>query len=196
MAGIVLAGGKSARMGRDKALLPWEGKTLLEHAVGQLEIVSNRVIVVASKADQYNLPGVRVVGDRFPDSGPLGGIITGLQETNEPNQFHYVLACDMPQVQFRLFSLLRGFATSERGLQAVIPEAQGRIHPLCAVYVGSAEPILRQRFESGERAVHQALKYLRVLLVTEDQLKRVDPDLTSFINVNAPEDLARLQEGA
>src|SRR5258708_37224046 len=95
MAAIVLAGGKSRRMGTDKALLPWEGKTLLEHAVSIVSQIEGRVIVVADIADKYSIPGVeRVVGDEFPDTRPLGAILTGLNCVE--GGYHYALVWATP----------------------------------------------------------------------------------------------------
>src|ERR1051325_5807226 len=97
MAGIVLAGGKSSRMGCDKALLPWGETTLLNRTVSVVQEVSKRVIVVTDSANRYSLGGGAIaVGDNYPGTGPLGGIITGLESL--PAGFHLVVAGDMPLV--------------------------------------------------------------------------------------------------
>src|SRR5579862_9486242 len=99
MGGIVLAGGKSARMGQDKACLPYRGTTLLAHVVATVRSVAGPVLVVADVAEKYALPDrMPVVGDLFPGTGPLGGLVTGLSHVAARGSYHVVVACDMPRL--------------------------------------------------------------------------------------------------
>ena len=91
-------------MGRDKALLPWASTTLLEHTVGIIRAVTDQVIVVADVAGKYSNEGVeRVVGDEYPGTGPLGGILTGLNHVE--SGYHFVVACDLPYLSVILAGL-------------------------------------------------------------------------------------------
>ena len=186
---IVLAGGRSERMGQDKALLPRNGRTLLETVVQTLRPLVTEIVIVADRADRYAVPGCRVVGDAYPQTGPLGGILTGLQALG-PGA-HLAVACDMPALQPAALRLLLGSATSE--WDAIVPEIDGRLEPLCAVYADTAIPALQRYLAAGGRALHRALETLRTLRVSEAELRRHDPLLLTFTNLNTPADLERLQ---
>ncbi len=172
-------------MGQDKALLPYEGMTFLEHTVSMLLALASEIIVVADTPDRYSLPCGRVVGDIFPGSGPVGGVLTGLTQAGDG--WHYVVACDMPNIQRPVLELLRKAATSE--YDVVVPELNDHMEPLCAVYRHTASPKLLKFLERGGRSAQDALKTLSVKKVGEGVLRRIDPEHRSFVNINTPEDL-------
>lgn len=186
---IILAGGQSQRMGQDKALLPMNGMTLLEHVVASLLMVAADIVVVADVPEKYALPCGRVLADTFPGSGPVGGILTGLTALGEGR--HIVVACDMPALNVNVLQLLLKAHTPE--WDAVVPEINGQPEPLCAVYAHTAAHRLLRFLESGGRAAREALSQLRVKRIGEGVLRRIDPELACFTNVNTPEDLARFQ---
>lgn len=187
MAGIVLAGGQSRRMGRDKALLIVDGVTLLERAVRTLGETASTVIVVADDPGRYLLAGATVVGDDFPGAGPLGGIVTGLRHAGPG--LHLVIACDMPFVRGELLALLLSRAA---GHDAAIPWIGGRPEPLCAAYDFRCLSPLSRTIAEGERAVHRALHLISAVQVEESDVREIDPALASFVNLNEPRDLASL----
>ena len=130
MSAIILAGGKSERMGQDKALMPYLGRTLIEHVLNAVNKIVADVVIVADISDKFGLsPSVRVIGDLYPDKGPLGGLITGLRFAGEGS--HFVVACDMPFIQPELISYLLSRIGDH---DAVIPKSNERLQPLCAVY--------------------------------------------------------------
>jgi len=187
---IVLAGGRSVRMGQDKALLRTHGLTLLETVVSVLILLADEIVIVADRADKYELPDCRVVGDLYPEIGPLGGILTGLH-TLGPGH-HLVVACDMPALQPALLRLLLASAGSE--WDVIVPEVEGRLEPLCAVYADTAIPALQAYLEGGGRALQRALQTeVRTRRIPETELRRYDPSLLTFTNLNTPDDLERLQ---
>ncbi len=182
---IVLAGGKSERMGTDKALLQLRGQTLLERTLLALSPLSEEVLVVSERADKYPLILGRGVADRFPGAGPLGGIVTGLEILGEGN--HLAVACDMPSLQLPVLRYLLSLANAE--VDGVVPMIEGRLEPLCAVYRDTALIPLRQCFEEGERALHRAVRrQLRLRIVTEAELRTLDPTFTCFHNLNTPQE--------
>jgi molybdopterin-guanine dinucleotide biosynthesis protein A len=183
--GIILAGGQNRRMGQDKALLPYGGMTFLEHTVSMLLTMCSDIIVVADVPDKYELPCGQVVADIFPSSGPVGGILTGL--TKAGDGWHYVVACDMPAIKRPVLELLRKAATAD--YDVVVPEVNNQLEPLCAVYRHTAVPKLLKFLERGGRAAQEGLKTLSVKRVGEGVLRRIDPEVSSFININTPEDL-------
>ena len=186
---IVLAGGRSERMGQDKALLRWNGVSLLEGAVATLRPLVREVVIVADRADRYDLPDCRTVADAFPQTGPLGGILTGLIALG--TGMHLAVACDMPSLQPAVLRLLLDAATPE--WDVVVPEIDGRLEPLCAVYADTAVPALQDFLQGGGRALHKALDLLRTRRISEADLRRCDPALLTFTNLNTPHDLERLQ---
>lgn len=183
---IVLAGGKSERMGRDKALLMRNGLSLLDHVLQVASEISRNIVVVADRADRYPLAIGRGVADRFPGAGPLGGVITGLEELGEG--VHLAVACDMPSLQTPVLRCL--LALAAEGADCAVPSVAGRLEPLCAAYSASALAPLRDCFEEGERALHRALSRLRLRTVSEAELRALDPELLCFHNINTPEEAA------
>lgn len=189
---IILAGGKSERMQQDKALLSLDGMTFLEHIVTSMLALTNDIIVVVDIENKYSLPYGSMVVDVFPDSGPVGGIITGLMSAGQGT--HYVVPCDMPAINTNLLHVLYQAAISP--LDAVVAEIEGEAQPLCAVYRSTAMPKLLSYLESGKRSARGALATLHVRRIGEGVLRRLDPDLASFNNINTPEEFALLQERA
>jgi cyclic pyranopterin phosphate synthase len=188
VAGIVLAGGKSVRMGRDKALLSYGSTTLLSHTIEIMQSVTETVLVVVDTADRYPfLRGLRVAPDLYPNAGPLGGIVTGLAALEDG--YHVVAACDMP---FLRPALLRFLLAEAQGGDGAVPEIDGHLEPLCAVYHRRCLLPLKEQLEAGQRAAHRAIRLLNLKRVGEEALRRVDPDLVSFTNINTPEDYRKV----
>lgn len=177
-------------MGQDKALLRPNGPTLLETVVATLRPLVGEIVIVADRAEKYDLPGCRVVGDLYPQTGPLGGILTALHVLGVG--YHLVAACDMPSLQPALLRLLLESAGPE--WDVIAPEVEGRLEPLCALYADTAIPALQAFLERGGRALQRALQSeVRTRRIPEAELRRCDPSLLTFINLNTPDDLERLQ---
>lgn len=208
--GIVLAGGRSRRMGRPKALLPFGDTTLLGRVVRRVAEVCPRVLVVvrdpavlSGEDDRAVLPAGRhagppageVVVDRFPGLGPLSGLHAGLLATETPTAV--CVACDLPLVKPALLRLLADLAA---GHDAAVPVVGGRPQPVCAAYHRSVADAAAEVLAQGGGAMRDLLARLRVRLVEEADLRRADPDLGSFLDVNTPADyreaLARAQREA
>lgn len=188
LSGIVLAGGQSRRMGRDKADLPFGGTSLVCWVVGRLAPACVEVIVVARDAADCVGCGVRVIGDRWPGWGPLGGLVTGLDAVATP--YAAVVACDLPFVEPALLLGLAGLAPD---WDAVVPQIGDRAQPLYAVYRHSVGPTAEALFRRGGRSLHDLLATpdLRVCYVAEETLREWDPALRSFDNINTPEEYER-----
>lgn len=175
-AGFVLTGGKSSRMGSDKALLAFRGKPLAAYVAEVVASVCGRVVLIGS-IERYGGLGYPVWEDRLPGCGPLGGIVTALEKTEA--DLNMVVACDMPGITAEF---LAGLFESAAGVDAVIPRApDGRWNPLCAVYHRRAYPSIEEAFGRGVRKVAAALEGLNVRLVDVT-------DSAPLHNVNTPED--------
>lgn len=187
MAGVVLAGGRSRRMGTDKARLPFGGTTLLQHVVGRVAAACNPVYVVAADPEVYPEVEVPVLADRVPGRGPLEGLAVGLRHA--PTGCAAVVACDLP---FLRPELLRGLASRLAGADAVVPYVD-RPQPLCAVYRREVFPLAAALAEEAS-SLRELLRRLRVRFLGPDTLRAWDPELASFRNLNTPEDYARALE--
>jgi len=186
---VILAGGRSQRLGFDKALLRLDDETLVERAVRKVATLSDEVIVAGGPLP-YPLPGARLVADVYPGCGPLGGIHAGLAAAS--NLHSLVVACDMP---FLNLELLRYMVELAPGHDVVIPRWDDKLEPLHAVYskncLGPIERLIRGR---DLRIVH-FLPEVRVRYVGEEEIERFDPKHLSFFNINTPEDLERAKGG-
>jgi molybdopterin-guanine dinucleotide biosynthesis protein A len=176
-AGFVLAGGASSRMGRDKASLPYKGKTLVEHvAAAVAEAAGSATLVGASH------PGLPSIPDRHPGAGPLGGIETALAASRA--EWNLILACDLPCVTAGFLESL--LSRAERsGVDSLIPAGpSGRPEPLCAAYHARCLDPIREALARGVRKVTEGLAAVRVEFwpVAEAHW---------FRNVNTPEEWAR-----
>lgn len=192
---VVLAGGASRRMGRDKRLLPWgrgadgRPRTLLQSVVDKLSDVADDVIVVAN--DQPDIRGARVVPDAIPGSGSLGGILSGIEAARHEQVF--VAAADMP---FLNLALVRDLLGRLEGQDAVVPVIGNRPEPLHAVYGPAVATAARRQIGRGQLKIALAFEGLDVVWVPEADLRRLDPELRSFRNVNTPEDYAGARRDA
>ncbi len=189
---IVLAGGRSLRMGSDKATLSWRGVTMLEWTVDQLVGGFGDLAVVAG-ANQ-DMAGLalsaikRVVRDTEPFEGPVKALRLGLATVHAGVAF--VCACDLP---FLNAALAVALCEMTAGNDAAIPMVGGRLQVLHAAYRKSCLPALDAMVNRGERALHKVASAPNSRIISEDELRRYDPELLSFFNVNTPEDYARAQ---
>jgi molybdopterin-guanine dinucleotide biosynthesis protein A len=183
--GFVLAGGKSSRMGRDKALLPHNGTPLAGHVARQVLSAAGEVTVIGDP-DRYFRLGFAVVGDLIEPCGPLGGIFTAL--TVSGRDWNLVAACDMPRIDPRdLIRLLKLAGQGEGG--CVIPrDAGGKSHPLCAVYHRSCLPAITRAIRERRLKVTEVLGDLRPVFAPVS-------DPASLTNINTPEDWTNCADG-
>ena len=177
---VILAGGLSRRMGRDKAALPAGDGTLIEHIARRLAPVVEETIV-AGASGRHNLPGVTIVDDRYPGLGPLAGIHAGLLVARSP--LVWVVGCDLPDVDPGLAALLCGLAGE---VDAVVPRLDSEPQGVCAVYDRGLAPRIERLLAAGERRLKMLLAASKVRYVTPDELRPVDPELRSFRNINTP----------
>jgi molybdopterin-guanine dinucleotide biosynthesis protein A len=156
-AGFVLAGGRSTRMGRDKALLPLDGEPMLVRIARRVEAAAGSATVIGPP-DRYEHLGFEVVPDRMPEAGPLAGIDTALSLNRAA--WNLILACDLPLASGEILDELLDRASRTAAL-CVIPRSD-RPEPLCAAYSIAAAPAIRTALESGVRKVTEALAGLAV----------------------------------
>jgi molybdenum cofactor guanylyltransferase len=189
---IILCGGASTRMGRDKAWLPFgPGEVMLERVARLLgeAVPGDRIVCVAAAEQKLpRLPErVRVVRDRIPDRGPLAGLATGLAAF-EAGDALFVAGCDVPLLvpafAARMFDLLGEH-------EIAVAQDGGRCHPLCAVYRARVLLVAESLLAAGERSLVSLVERCDTLRVPVEELRRADPNLWSLENCNTPEDYER-----
>ncbi len=185
---LLLAGGKSSRMGMDKGLIEIDnGITLVEKIVHVLEDLFDKIIIVANDQASYKKFGLTIVEDLIKDKGPLGGIFSGLCFSK--SELNFVVGCDMPFINP---SLIEYMCAKPDEYDVVIPERNGRFESLFARYSKRALPVLFSHLMKDSLMIQDVLKDLRVLKILPQEVERFDPDHLSFVNINTPEDLKEL----
>jgi len=174
LTGFILAGGKSARMGRDKALLDWHGQTLLAHMTELVSAVTGEVHVVG----RGQLP------DRVPGLGPLSGIATAL-ETSATNA-NLVVAVDLPKLTVEFLKFLTSQA--ERSNDPLIACKIGSHYPLCVAIQRRLLPEIQRRLAARELSVHALIENTPSRLISEAELVNAGFDASLFRNINTEED--------
>jgi molybdenum cofactor guanylyltransferase len=202
-AGVILAGGRSRRMGTPKAALPWGATTLLGHLCGIVAAAVDGPVVVVRAASQELPPlpaGVELAEDPVADVGPLAGILGGLTAVAGRADAAYVSAVDMPSLQPTF--IRRVLSGLEDGAEVVLPDAHGFRHPLAAAYRTTLAGPLRELVAAGgtrpaelfELAVTRRVD--AAWLLADPALRAADPELASLVNVNDPDDYARARSVA
>jgi molybdenum cofactor guanylyltransferase len=191
---IILAGGKGKRMGyREKALLEFNGKPLITCVIKSLEkVVDDIIISVRDKAQEELLitvlPGYTYISDDYENTGPLSGILSSLTACRD--EFCFIAACDMPFINENVVDLL--FKKSEDHDAAIVRREDGYLEPLHAVY--KCKPMVfetKKAIMNGNKKILAPIHRMKVNYVEIEEIRKIDPDLKTFININTLEDLNR-----
>jgi molybdopterin-guanine dinucleotide biosynthesis protein A len=180
--GVILAGGKSSRMGENKALLNLDGRPFVAHVASTLQAVFDRVVVVANDDSTYGFLGLEIFGDIYHDCGPLGGIHSALVHAN--NRDIFVSACDTPFITKDLVNYIIAF---ESRALAKVPSHNNRVHPLCGLYTQDCVTMIVKRLESRRLRVLDFLEEAQATVIP------ISPELPFFreelfANFNSPAD--------
>ena len=183
--GAILAGGRSSRMGRDKALLKLDGSPFVSHVATTLREIFDRVILVANDPSAYGFLGLKTIGDIYQDCGPLGGIHSALVHAGSADIF--VTACDTPFVTRELVRYVVGF---DSDAPARIPSFGQQLHPLCGIYTQNCLPFIVERLEVRRLRVVDFVEGIHAAVIPiSSDLPFYREDL--FANFNSPEDFSR-----
>ena len=180
--GLVLAGGKSRRMGRDKALLVRDGESQLAYMASLLDTVVSRVFVSARSDQTQDAERSRfnLIVDRYEDMGPIAGILSAMQE--HPQADWLVVACDLPNIDASTLGFLLKNVSDNQPFTAFRSSHDGLPEPLCAVYKSGSDELLRNFVEDG-------MVCPRKVLIRSDTHLLDQPNASSLDNVNTPDDL-------
>jgi len=187
--GVVLAGGRSSRYGKNKALVKIEGVSLIERALHTLGSIFDHVVIITNTPEEYAYLQVPMFQDIIKGLGPLGGIYTGLKSIPDPAGFF--VACDMP---FLNPFLIRHMVAIRDEFDVVVPRISGWVEALHGLYAKRCEGSIERLIHSGTYQIFQFFSAVSVRFVDEDEVRRWDPDLRSFLNINTPEELRRLKQ--
>jgi molybdenum cofactor guanylyltransferase len=188
---FILAGGKSSRMGEDKAFIEFNGQTLLSRALHLASQAATEVRVIGAVEKFSSF--ATTVPDIFPNRGPLGGIHAALRSTH--TELNLIIAVDMPFMSPEFLRYLQEQAATSNAL-VTVPQANGRVQPLCAIYrrefADSAEALLT----SGQNKIDLLFRRETTRIVTEDEIERLAFPLAMFDNLNTRQELERAQADA
>jgi len=184
----VQAGGKSRRMGEEKALVPFLGKPLIEHVIARLQALGTDLFITSNNPQQLQYLGLRIAADEKPGTGSLNGLLTALLAAEGTPVL--VAACDMPFVSPRLFHHMLQRC---REYDVVIPWRDGHYEPMHAVYAASCIPAVRAALNQGEKRMVSFFTGLRVLQICDPLLGRLDYGGMAFFNLNTPQDLEQAE---
>jgi molybdopterin-guanine dinucleotide biosynthesis protein A len=185
---FILAGGKSSRMGKDKALLRYRGECLIRYPIRLLQQVSPEVRIIGDPS-RYARFGLPVSADCVPSRGPLSGIYTGLKSSS--TRYNLFLACDMPLVRPEFFELL--FSKSGNGDAVVMRFEDGFVEPLCSIYSVGCLPAIEANFAAGMFKISDFFSRVAVAYVSEKELQQQGLSREIFTNVNTPKEFGLLR---
>lgn len=186
---IILAGGVSRRMGQDKAFIRIEGVRLLDYVYGKCQELFKEVIIVTNQPQQFTDYQTPVVVDEIPRTGSLIGLYTGLKRAS--NDYSFCVACDMPFLKPELIAYL---IDKRHHNDVVIPKTKAGFEPLHALYSKRCTETMKQHIESDDLKISNVLAECRVYYCREEEIRKIDPALTSFINANTKKELFKIQQ--
>lgn len=185
---IVLAGGKSVRLGRSKLFEQVGTQNLLERVITRLTYFNSQIYVVIAQdsalPDLSKHPDVKVIKDIIPGKGSLGGLYSGLMVSDRP--YNLATACDMPFLNLELFGHMIGLA---EGYDAVVPLVKDKAEPLHSVYSRSCLPAIQLLIDQNRLSISGLLPMIKVRYLNAGDIEQLDPRHLSFFNINTEADL-------
>lgn len=189
MTGVILAGGESTRMGKNKAFIEINGRRIIDRTVSLFKEIFDDVLLVTNTPLDYLELNVRIVTDLIPGKGSLGGIYTGLFFSSSPKAFF--VACDMPFLDKRV---IQYFLSLTQAADIVVQKTKDYWEPLHAIYPRTLLKPVERMLRQGELKIIKAYREMKVREVTEEELRPFGPDLRTLSNINTPDELKKLLE--
>ncbi len=197
--GVILAGGKSRRMGQNKALLQLGDEPIIGHVIRRMRLVTDELLLITNNHAEYTHLGLPMHSDRVPDAGALGGIYTGLMHAS--HEVILCVACDSPFLQPKLLTYLVSVLGED---DAVMPYTQSSrqtplcrniiLQTLCAVYAKKCLPIIESMLQESELRVHALQERAHIQCIPPEVWQQFDPEGMSFFNINTPDDFERAKK--
>ena len=187
VSGVILAGGKSSRYGKNKALVQIDGIFLIQKVLQVMQSLFSSVILITNTPETYAFLNIPMHKDKIKGLGPLGGIFTGLSVI--PENAGFFVACDMPSLNC---DLIRHLAGNRQNFDVVVPNLSGKFEALHALYTKNCLPEIERLIHSGAYQIFRFFPHVSVRYVDENEVRRFDPELRSFFNINRPEQLQNI----
>lgn len=188
---VIQAGGESRRMGRDKALIPFLGRPLIERVIARVSYLADEILVTTNRPQDYQFLSLPLFRDVIPDRGALGGLYTALHAASQP--LVAVVACDMPFVQPELLAYERDLLLNSM-IDAVIPKTEGGTEPFHAIYRrDSCLPQILIALQAEKWRVDSWFSRVHIRFLNQEEIFQFDPRGLAFNNVNTPEELAEAE---
>jgi molybdenum cofactor guanylyltransferase len=189
LTGIILAGGKNLRMGKNKAFLSVHGQRIIDRTRDLFVEIFDEVLLVTNSPLEYLDLNLRMCTDLYPGKGSLGGIFTGLFHAS--NSHAFVAACDMP---FLNRALIEHLGTFIPGYDIVIPKTDDGLQPLHAIYSQKCLPFMEELMAQNDFKILNFFHKVKKREVPAEEIRSFDPELLSFFNINTPEDLTWVED--
>jgi molybdopterin-guanine dinucleotide biosynthesis protein A len=192
MTSIILAGGKSLRLGRSKFLEIIEDKSLIQWVVDRLAVLSTEIIIATARGEAIPCSSaveIKTVADMYPRKGPLAGIYSGLMASSSSRAI--VVGCDTP---FLSTGLLEYMTQTSPTFDIAVPRIKDKVEPLCAVYSKNCLAPIQGLLEQNELRIIELFRMVKVKYVREDEINSFDPEHLSFFNINSQADLDRARK--
>ncbi len=189
---VIQAGGESRRMGQDKGLVPFLGQPLVQRVIERLRPVAQEIIVTTNNLEAYRFLGLPLFPDKIPNRGALSGLYTALSAAGQP--LVAVVACDMPFASPALLAAQQA-ALLQDAADLVVPRLPDGLQPFHAVYRrATCLPLVEQALQAGQWRADAWFARAHVRYFDAAEVQRYDPEMTCFLNVNTPTELAEAEE--
>ena len=187
MTSIILAGGKSTRLGRSKALQTVQGKSLIQWVIDRLAILSTEIIIATAHGEEIPCSSpvrIRIVADIYPHGGPLVGIYSGLAASSCSRAI--VVGCDTPFLSVRLLEYMSQVSSV---FDVVVPRIEDKVEPLCAIYSRSCLSTIQALLVQNELRISRLFNMVTARYIEKHEISDLDPEHLSFFNLNSQADL-------
>jgi molybdopterin-guanine dinucleotide biosynthesis protein A len=188
--GIILSGGKSIRMGENKAFLEIEGIPIINRIHNVFKRLFQEIIIVTNQKELFPNLDAKIHSDLIPNRGVLGGLYSGLFFSSFP--YSFCVACDMP---FLNESVIKYLIQSIGNFDVIIPKTKDGLQPLHAIYSKNCLEPIKDTIDRGKYKVIDFYPRVRIKIIEEHEFRSLDPMMRSFINVNTPAELLFIKEG-
>jgi molybdopterin-guanine dinucleotide biosynthesis protein A len=184
MAAIILSGGNNKRISTEKAFLKIGQKPIIECEIEVLTSIFSRIIIVTNSPEKYRYLKADLTSDLIPGKGPLGGIYSGLNLSQDEHNF--IVSCDLPFLNKDIISYMK---ESAGGHDIVIPRINGLLEPLHAIYSKNCLPAIKKHLDKNDLKIQSFFNEVRVKYIEKHEIEKFDSDAIAFFNVNTEEEL-------
>lgn len=187
MTAIILAGGKSTRLGQSKALQAIQGKSLIQWVIDRLAVLSTEIIIVTAHGEEIPCSspvGIKTVADIYPHRGPLVGIYSGLAASSCSRAI--IVGCDTPFLSVRLLEYMTQVSSA---FDVVVPRIEDKVEPLCAIYSRNCLIAIEALLEQNELRISRLFNMVTARYIEKHEINAFDPEHLSFFNANSQADL-------